>query len=334
MKYNQLTLQERYYIEIEMKGGASQNKIAKALNRSQGTISKEIARNRGGRGYRHKQANNTANQRHQDKAKSIKLTDNIVQFIHDELYANQSSPEQIAGRLKKMFDISLHHETIYRYILQDRVDGGELYLKLRHKQKPYRKRYGSSNGCTNSAKGIPNRVDIDQRPQEVNDRLRVGDWEADTVIGAHHKGAIVTLDERVSKLRLALPQIGKFAIETKDSIIELLKPFSEFVKTITFDNGKEFAKHTDIADSLECDTYFAKPYHSWERGQNENANGLLRQYFPKGMEFVDITRKEVIDAVHRLNSRPRKCLGFATPYEAFMELTGLDAKILVKGIRL
>ncbi len=332
MTYNQLTLQERYYIEIEIRNGTSQNKIARALNRSQGTVSKEITRNKGLKGYRHKQAHRIASQRHQDKPKRIKLTDNIVQFIHNELYANQSSPEQIAGRLKKVLHISLHHETIYRYILQDKADGGELYLQLRHKQKPYRKRYGSS--CTNSAKGIPNRVDIDQRPQVANDRLRVGDWEADTVIGAMHKGAIVTLDERVSKLRLALPQVGKFAIETKESIIELLEPYKEFVKTITFDNGKEFAKHEDIASSLGCNTYFAKPYHSWERGQNENANGLLRQYFPKGMEFIDIAREAVIDAVHRLNSRPRKCLGFATPYEAFMELTGLDATILVKGIRL
>ena len=331
MAYIQLTLQERYYIEIEMKNGTSQNKIAKALNRSQGTISKEIARNKGCRGYRHKQANTTAIKRHQSKTKSIKLTNEIVVFIKNELNTNQSSPEQIAGRLRRVLNISIHHESIYRHILQDKVNGGELYLQLRHKQKPYRKRYGSS---TNSSKGIPNRVDIDQRPQEANDRLRVGDWEADTVIGANHKGAIVTLDERVSKLRLALPQIGKFAKETKESIIELLKPFSQFVKTITFDNGKEFAKHMDIASSLGCDTYFAKPYHSWERGQNENANGLLRQYFPKGMAFTNVARKEVIDAVHRLNSRPRKCLDYATPYEAFMELTGLDATILVKGIRL
>ena len=331
MAYNQLTLQERYYIEVEIKNGTSQKQIAKALGRSQGTISKEIARNKGERGYRHKQADRTAKQRHQEKEKSIKLTEDIKEFIEEKLKANQSSPEQIAGRIKRVLGVSLHHETIYRYILQDKADGGELYLHLRHKQKPYRKRYGSS---TNSAKGIPDRVDIDQRPQEVNDRLRVGDWEADTVIGANHKGAIVTLDERVSKLRLALPQIGKFAKETQESIIELLKPFSKFVKTITFDNGKEFAKHIDIASSLECDTYFAKPYHSWERGQNENANGLLRQYFPKGMEFVDIAREEVIKAVHKLNSRPRKCLDYATPYEAFMELTGLDATILVKGIRL
>lgn len=331
MTYNQLTLQERYYIEIEMRNGASQNKIAKVLGRSQGSISKELARNTGKRGYRHKQADNLANKRHQIKAKSIKLTEDIIRFIEQELHANQSSPEQIAGRLKRVLNISLHHETIYRYILQDKAKGGKLFLHLRHKQKPYRKRYGSS---TNSAKGIPDRVDIDQRPREANNRLRVGDWEADTVIGANHKGAIVTLDERVSKLRLALPQIGKFAQETKESIIELLEPFKEFVKTITFDNGKEFAKHMNIASSLGCNTYFAKPYHSWERGQNENANGLLRQYFPKGMEFVDVTRKEVVEAVHKLNSRPRKCLDYATPYEAFMELSGLDATILVKGIRL
>jgi IS30 family transposase len=331
MAYNQLTLQERYYIEIEMKKGTSQNNIAKSLGRSQGTISKEISRNIGKRGYRHKQADRTAKSRHKLKEKAIKLTEEIMQFIEDELEAYQSSPEQIAGRLQREQGISLHYETIYRYILQDKANGGKLYLHLRHKQKPYRKRYGSS---TNSAKGIPNRVDIDQRPSVANDRLRVGDWEADTVIGANHKGAIVTLDERVSKLRLALPQIGKFARETKESIVELLKPLSQFVKTITFDNGKEFAKHIDIASSLECDTYFAKPYHSWERGQNENANGLLRQYFPKGMEFTNIARKDVIEAIHKLNSRPRKCLGYATPYEAFMELTGYDATILVKGIRL
>ncbi len=331
MAYNQLTLQERYYIEIEIKKGTSQNKIAKALNRSQGTISKELSRNRGGRGYRHKQANRLAKQRHKDKQKAIKLNNEIIEFIKYELNAHQSSPEQIAGRIKRILGVSIHHETIYRYILQDKANGGKLYLKLRHKHKAYRRRYGSR---TNSSKGIPKRVDIDQRPQVVNDRLRVGDWEADTVIGANHKGAIVTLDERVSKLRLALPQAGKFAQETKESIIELLKPLSRFVKTITFDNGREFAKHMDIASTLKCDTYFAKPYHSWERGQNENANGLLRQYFPKGMEFANLTRKEVLEAIHRLNSRPRKCLGFATPYEAFMELTGFDATILLKGIRL
>jgi IS30 family transposase len=260
------------------------------------------------------------------------MTDEIKLFITKQLESYQSSPEQIVGRLKRELNISLHYESVYRYIIQDKRDNGKLYLHLRHKQKPYRKRYGSTSA--NSAKGIPDRVDIDERPEIINNRQRVGDWEGDTVIGAKHKGAIVTLDERVSKLRLALPMIGKFANDTKEAIIELLEPINPFVKSITFDNGKEFAKHKDMASKLECDTYFAKPYHSWERGQNENANGLLRQYFPKGMSFVDIARKEVIDAIHKLNSRPRKCLNYATPYEVFKELTGIDAIILVKGIRL
>ena len=332
MKHKHLSLEERYYIETALKKGDSQNMIAKALNRSQGTISKEISRNKGERGYRYKQADRFANARHKEKPKNIKMTDEIKLFIKEQLESNQGSPEQIVGRLKKVQNISLHHESVYRYIIQDKRDGGELYLHLRHKQKPYRKRYGSAS--TNSAKGIPDRVDIDERPEIINNRQRVGDWEGDTVIGAKHKGAIVTLDERVSKLRLALPMVGKFATHTKEAIIELLEPIKPFVKSITFDNGKEFAMHKDMASSLECDTYFAKPYHSWERGQNENANGLLRQYFPKGMSFVDIARKEVIEAVHKLNSRPRKCLNYATPYEVFRELTGIDAIILVKGIRL
>ena len=332
MKHKHLSLEERYYIETALKKGDSQNMIAKALNRSQGTISKEISRNKGERGYRYKQADRFANARHKEKPKNIKMTDEIKLFIKEQLESNQSSPEQIVGRLKKVQNLSLHYESVYRYIIQDKRDGGELYLHLRHKQKPYRKRYGSAS--TNSAKGIPDRVDIDERPEIINNRQRVGDWEGDTVIGAKHKGAIVTLDERVSKLRLALPMVGKFATHTKEAIIELLEPIKPFVKSITFDNGKEFAMHKDMASSLECDTYFAKPYHSWERGQNENANGLLRQYFPKGMSFVDIARKEVIEAVHKLNSRPRKCLNYATPYEVFRELTGIDAIILVKGIPL
>ena len=325
MKHQHLSLQERDYIEIELKKGTSQNKIEKSLNRKQSTISKEINRNKGKRGYRHKQAHRMATLRHKAKAKSIKMTDEVKMMIREMLEANQSSPEQIAGRLKLEHEISIHHETIYRYLLQDKKEGGELYLHLRHQAKSYRKRYGST---TNSRSGIKNRVDIYERPKEANNRERLGDWEADTIIGKNHKGAILTLDERKSKLRLALPLVGKFAEDTKDGIIELLKPFQSVVKTITFDNGKEFAKHENVADALDCYTYFAKPYHSWERGQNENANGLLRQYFPKGMELVDIARESVFDAVDKLNSRPRKCLEFKTPYEVFMELSGFDAKIL------
>jgi len=252
------------------------------------------------------------------------MTDEIKKIV--DVYIKQEwSPEQVCGRLKKEGIQDLHHETIYQYILADKRSGGDLYEHLRHQSKTYRKRYGAAHNRS----GIPNRTDIDERPEAANKRERVGDWEADTIIGKNHKGAIVTLDDRKSKLRLAMPTGGKKARNVTDSIISLFKPLKRFVKTLTFDNGKEFSYHEEIAKKLSCDTYFAKPYHSWERGQNENANGLLRQYFPKSMELIDVTRKQVFDAVHKLNSRPRKCLKYKTPYEVFEELTGIKQKTLI-----
>ena len=149
------------------------------------------------------------------------------------------------------------------------------------------------------------------------------------MIGKGHQGALVTLDERKSKLRLAMPVSRKQAEPVTDGIHTLLNRLKEYVHTITFDNGKEFVQHEKIAQALACQTYFAKPYHSWERGQNENANGLLRQYFPKSMGLLDVTVEQVKEAVHKLNDRPRKCLGFKTPYEVFYELSGINAKKLI-----
>lgn len=319
MSYAQISLEERHYIEFELKKGFKAPQIAKSLNRNKSTIFREIKRNTGLRGYRHKQANNSAIARHKEKNKNIKMTDNLKLVIDD--YINKDwSPEQISGFMKKENIITVHHETIYQYLLVDKKSGGTLYLHLRHQNKTYRKRYGHARNRT----GIPNRTDIDERPAIANDRLRVGDWEGDTIIGKAHKGAIVTIDERVSKLRLAFPLAAKKAQLVADAIKLLLEPIKDYVHTFTFDNGKEFTTHEQIAKSLECDTYFAKPYHSWERGQNENANGLLRQYFPKSMELIDISIKRVFEAVHKLNSRPRKCLGYKTPYEVFEELTGIN----------
>nr|WP_221894074.1 IS30 family transposase [Bathymodiolus japonicus methanotrophic gill symbiont] len=267
MSYTHLCPEERYYIEIELKKGTSQNKIAEALEQSQSNISREIKRNTGQRGYRHKQAEDFAQERHKNKPKEVKLTDEIKGIVNVRI-EDDWSPEQIAGRLKQEGIISLHHETIYQHILADKKAGGELYKHLRHQNKTYRKRYGSAHNRT----GIPNRVDIDERPEEVNNRKRIGDWEADTIIGKNHKGAIVTLDERVSKLRLAFPLAGKKAQYVLDATILMLDPIKSFVKTITFYNGKEFTLHEKIAEALGCDTYFSTPYSSWERGQNENAN--------------------------------------------------------------
>lgn len=321
MSYQHLSLAERYYIEIERKMKVSINQIATAMGRCQSTISREINRNTGHRGYRHKQANRFAEERHMDKPKAVKLTDEIKYLLSVCIKADWS-PEQIAGRFQEEGVMSLHHETVYQYILTDKVAGGLLYKHLRHQAKTYRKRYGSAHNRS----GIPNRIDIDERPAIANSRERIGDWEADTIIGKNHKGAIVTLDERKSKLRLAAPLPGKKAKYVQDAMIALFSPIKKYVKTITFDNGKEFTLHENVADSIGCDNYFAKPYHSWERGQNENANGLLRQYFPKSMELVDISIEQVVEAVDKLNSRPRKCLNFKTPYEVFEELTGVDVR--------
>jgi len=262
-----------------------------------------------------------AQERHKLKAKFLKLTEEVKEYI-DQHLAKDWSPEQIVGRLKEERGISLHHETIYQYILRDKESGGKLYKFLRHQNKTYRKRYGNQH----SRNGIPNRVDIDQRPEVANKRERVGDWEMDTIIGKAHKGVIVTMDDRKSKVRLAWPVSHKKATLVKSAIVKLLTPIKELVHTLTFDNGKEFAQHEDISKELECNSYFAKPYHSWERGQNENANGLLRQYFPKSMALDKVSHDEVIKAVHKLNSRPRKCLGFKTPYETFEKLTGIDLR--------
>jgi len=324
MSYQHLSLEERHYIELSLKNERSLTKIADDLGRSQSTISREVVRNSGQRGYRHKQANRLTQERHEKKYKATKMTAEITDIIDDYIY-QEWSPEQIAGRLSQEGIIDLHHETIYQYILSDKQSGGDLYTHLRHQNKTYRKRYGSAH----SRNGIPNRTDIDERPNAANNRERVGDWEADTMIGKNHKGVFVTLDERKSKLRLAMPVFSKKAREVTDAIVDLLKPVKRFVKTITFDNGKEFSFHEEVAKKVECDTYFAKPYHSWERGQNENANGLLRQYFPKSMELTGATTQQVFDAAHKLNSRPRKCLGFKTPYEVFEELTGIKEKTLI-----
>jgi IS30 family transposase len=321
MSYKHLSLEERYYLQTAKKAGKTLTAISSDMNRSQSTISRELIRNTGERGYRHKQAMRLAQERHIIKPKQVKLTASIKEQIA-ALIRQDWSPEQIAGRLSIKGEISLHHETIYQYILADKHAGGALYKHLRHQNKTYRKRYGHPRNRT----GIPNRVDIDERPEIANQRGRVGDWEADTIIGKNHKGAIVTLDERKSKLRLAAPLQGKKAKLVTEAMTRLLHPFRLFVQTITFDNGKEFTGHELIAENLSCNTYFAKPYHSWERGQNENANGLLRQYFPKSMELVDIANEAVIEAVNKLNDRPRKCLKFKTPYEVFEELTGINVK--------
>lgn len=318
-QYTQLTEAERYHIYTMKKQGYSNTKIAEGMGREPATIGRELRRNTGKRGYRYQQANCMAMSRHTEKPKATKLTEELEEYMTQKL-TQRWSPEQISGRLKRDKETSLSPETIYQFIAKDKRQGGDLHQYLRHQGKPYKKRYGKADyrGC------IPGRVDIDERPEVVNERTRIGDWEADLIIGKAHKGAIVTLAERCSRLYLAFPIVRKTADLTTQAITTLLADVKAFVHTITYDNGREFNGHRDINDALESNSYFAKPYHSWEPGLNENFNGLLRQYFPKSMKLDKVTEEEVLSAVNEMNHRPRKCLGFKTPWEVFNELAQVD----------
>ena len=315
-QYTQLTSEERYHIWQMKKIGKSHREIGKQMGRCHTTISRELGRNKGGNGYRYQQAHEKAQQRHKDKPKAIKLTDDVQKIVRDKL-ALGWSPEIICGRLKQEQHLHLHHETLYRWIYVDKAQGGTLYQFLRFASKPYRKRYGKRDYRGR----IPNRVDISERPAVVEARSRVGDWEADTVIGKAHRGGFVTLAERKSRLYLALPIASKAAEVVKTAVIRLLAPMIDFVKTITYDNGREFTLHEDISKALQCKGFFARPYHSWERGLNEQSNGLLRRFFPKAMALDKVTEAETLEVIEKLNHRPRKCLGYKTPWESFMELT-------------
>ena len=231
----------------------------------------------------------------------------------DRLIQKDLSPEQTANRLKLEGGLLISHEAIYQHVYADKRDGGDLCSNLRS-QKQRRKRYASGQQRRGT---IKNRVSIDDRPEIVTQKTRIGDWEGDTVIGKNHRGGLVTLAERKSRYVLAGHIRSKHAYSVTTVTTSLLTPFKDKCHTITFDNGKEFAEHERIATELQTSIYFAHPYqyHSWERGLNENSNGLLRQYFPKSMELTNITEEQVQWAVERLNHRPRKVLGFRSPHE-------------------
>ena len=217
---------------------------------------------------------------------------------------------------------SISHETIYQYLLQDKKDGGELYKYLRHKNKPYRKRYGSSD----KRGEIPNKRSIEDRPSIVEEKNRIGDWEIDLIIGKNHKQALITVVDIKSKFTLIQKVSSKKSEEVKEALISMMGIVKGNILTITSDNGKEFAKHEAIAKALETDFYFCHPYSSWERGLNENTNGLIRQFFPKGSEFTSITDEQVLAVQNNLNFRPRKTLGYKTPNEIFHATITVNSK--------
>ena len=309
--YKQLTQEQRYQIYVLMKMGHYQTEIAKCIGVDKSTISRELKRNHGQRGYRPKQAHSLAMSRRRQGQRRIQ---SVTWALIEAKIRLEWSPEQISGWLLKHHGIQVSHEWIYQYLLSDKQAGGDLHKHLRC-QKKRRKRYGSHDRRGK----LPNRVSIDERPEIVDQRKRIGDWEVDTIIGSRHRQAIVTLTERKSRFALLRKVEQRKADVVSDAVIDLLQPVTDRSHTITGDNGKEFAEHERIADGLGIDFFFAHAYAAWERGANENMNGLVRQYIPKNRDLVSVTDDEVLQIINRLNHRPRKCLDFRTPFEVFFE---------------
>ncbi|MDA9558121.1 IS30 family transposase [Vibrio sp.] len=312
-QYKQLTLKERYQIEAFLKIGFSARKIAIELYRSNKTISTDINRCDIG-AYNADEAHRRASEQRANAAKFTKINQAVIDTI-DSALKSDFSPEQIAGRAileKRCNRVSVH--TIYRLIRTK---------NWRNRLPRHGKKYRIHKGNDTGAKLIPNRVDIDERPDDVELKQDIGHWEADTVHATD--GYFVTLAERKTKTYLFKRVKRKTKSEVAKAIVKLLKPFKKLCDSITFDNGGEFASHEWIGKRLKCKTYFAKPYHSWQRGLNENSNGLLRRYFPKRTSIADISEQHLANVSLLINMRPRKTLGYLTPLEV---LTGKRVSVM------
>ena len=312
MNYKQLAREQRYQINVLKKAGHNQTYIAALIGCHKSTISRELRRNRGQHSYRYRQAEELSYDR-QCEAYRSRIAWETWQQV-ERLLRQDWSPDQISAYLKRAHQPSVSHEWIYLYVYADKRRGGTLQRHLRS-QKKQRKRY---SGYLRRGQ-IPNRTSIDERPQIVASKRRFGDWEVDTIVGARHQGGILCAVERKSKLTRLRKLTSKAAAEMKDKTIELLAPLAARVHTITVDNGKEFCEHELIAAGLDARVYFAHPYASWERGLNENTNGLVRQYFPKKYVFARITDQDLQQVEDLLNNRPRKTLGYRTPNEVFFK---------------
>ena len=309
-----ITLGLRYQIFAYKQENYTITKIAELIGVNKSTISREIKRNSINGYYSAEQAHIEAVSKDKFKLRYKKLTNKIKLKI-GKMLKKGWSPEQLVGRLKRDNNISISHETIYRYIYKNQSNGGRLYKYLRHQNKKYTNR--SSEYKTRGQ--IKNRVNIDKRAKIIESKTRFGDFEVDTIIGKDHKGAIVTLVDRKSKYTLMKIVESKHADVVTKAIIELLQPIKHLVHTITANNGKEFSYHEEVAKSLNIKFYFCDPYSSWQRGLNEHTNGLIREYIPKKSKFDTVNTTQIVTIQNRLNERPRKSLKFLTPNEVFFK---------------
>lgn len=305
-----LTLKQRYTIDMMNKQGYTQIDIAQAIEKDKSVVSRELKRNCDRRSgiYRHELAQRKYEKRQKGKPKRIAFTTSIQAEVED-LLQQDYSPEQIVGISEKLQKVTVSVERIYQHVWEDKKKGGSLFLHLRHRGRHYRKR-----GSAKDSRGIiKNRVDIEKRPEIVEKRTRFGDLEVDLIIGKHHKQAILTINDRASGMLKMKKVPSKAADVVSQAIVETLQDWMPYIHTITGDNGKEFAGHQEVSEQLGIQFYFAKPYHAWQRGSNENLNGLIRQYFKKSTDFHQITDQQIKNVEDKLNNRPRKRFNYENP---------------------
>ncbi len=315
--YKHLSQEEREIIANLLSGGSSLGDIAKAVGRDKSTISRELNRNSPPerRRYVPCRAHARACERKTEANKHERLKNDLIRQYVKAGLAKGWSPEQISGRIRLDHPgESINHEAIYQYIYHPQnPDRLEMIQLLR---RAHKKRKNKSIGRKVRKTTIPNRIPIDTRPKSVESRRQYGHWEGDSLISRKSKAALNTLVERKSRLVLITKLSRKGADETNQVVIDRLKKLpAKGRQTLTLDNGTENAKHEALSARLGIRCYFARPYASWERGTNENANGLIRWYLPKGTDFRTITSEQIARIEYLLNSRPRKCLGYRTPTE-------------------
>lgn len=308
-----LTLEERDCISQLWHQGADQKEIARAVGRSPATISRELRRNQTGNHYYAGQAQRGADRRRSERPLTRKMDDLQLNECGRHGLTHEWAPEQIAGRLKQEHpdcpDRHVSAQTIYTWIEKDEHRAHwQSFLRRRGKRPSRRKK---PDGI-----GAP----IDQRPEVIEQRLRLGDWEGDTVLGPAGTGGLATLVDRKSRFTIIVKIRCKEADHVHQKLKERLRELDEQRRrSITFDNGTEFARCGRLEKHLGMTLYFADPGCPYQRGTNENTNGLIRQYFPKGTDFRDISHDQVRRVETLLNGRPRKCLGFRTPNEVFFD---------------
>jgi transposase, IS30 family len=314
MNYHQITSEERYRLAAFRRQGFTPAQIARELKRHRSTIGREIRRNGdyGGRCYRPSKAIEKANGRRTRARSHPRFSLQQLRQV-DQLITQKWSPEQISGYLRRHRHLHISHETIYRHIWRDRRCGGSLHRYLRCAIKQRRKRYGAYD----SRGRLAGKRLISDRPTSVDTRACLGHWEIDTVLGKGSRHCIVSLVERKSGYLM----IGVLAARTKEQTsartIELIRQHPQRFKTITADNGTEFHGYSDIEAATGVPFYFATPHHAWERGTNENTNGLIRQYLPKNTSMARITQARCNAIADELNTRPRKRHDYQTPAECF-----------------